>query len=197
MGKRILVFVGVFGAALLAGCGPGPTESPSGEGGQAAESAINVSGLYEVKGTTTVLSTGDTREIAGKVILSQDGNRYSSTFSLSTVFPTPEGSRNTDVIGKGEGSVEGALLTGTAETQVIMASISGVDPEFPYLPRVIGARIASTTEGSVGDDGKITVEISSRQAGATTYMPTRTRLVGFRVDPRSLRPVGAPAGADD
>ncbi len=58
------------------------------------------------------------------------------------MFPTPDGSRNTDVIGKGEGTVDGSTLKGTAETQLVMATVSGIDPKFPYLPRVIGARIS-------------------------------------------------------
>jgi hypothetical protein len=180
-------------AALLLACGSEPDVAAPSEPASVEIDPTEIAGLYEVEGTTTVLATGDEREIAGKVILAMEGDRYTSTFSLTTTFPAPEGgTRITDVIGKGEGIIEGNVIKGTAETQLMMGALPGIDPKFPYLPRTFGATIASTTVATIAGDGTITVEIQSEQAGDQDYPPTRTTLRGARVDPRALRPPGAP-----
>jgi hypothetical protein len=191
---RVFVRAGICGlAALLLACGSEPDVATPPEPTRAAGESTPIAGLYEVKGSTTVLSTGDERAISGKVILAREGDRYTSTFSLHTIFPASDGGmRHTDVTGKGEGIIEGNVIRGNAETQLMMAAVHGIDSKFPFLPRTFGPRIASTTVATIEPDGTITIEIQSKQAGDQVYPPTRTTLRGARVDPRTLRPAGAP-----
>lgn len=191
---HVSVRAGICGAAaLLLACGPEPDVATPPESTAARAEPVPIAGLYEVVGSTTVLATGDEREISGKVILATEGDRYTSTFSLRTMFPARDGGmRHTDVIGKGEGIIEGSVIKGNAETQLMMAAVHGIDPKFPFLPRTFGPRIASTTVATIEPDGTITIEIQSKQAGDQVYPPTRTTLRGARVDPRTLRPAGAP-----
>ncbi len=137
--------------------------------------------MYRVEGTTTVKGTGMEREIKGTVILAQEGNRYTSTFSLETTFPTEEGPIQADVIGKGEGRVEGTSLQGTAETQIVMASVPGIDSGFAFVPRYVGPRIVSTAMGQLEKDGTLLIEIESNPAEGEDYVPTRTTLRGTLV----------------
>ena len=134
--------------------------------------------MYRVEGITTVEGTGIEREITGTVILAQEGTRYTSTFSLATSFPTETGPIQADVIGKGEGRVDGTSLQGTAETQIVMAAIPGIDSGFAFVPRYVGPRIVSTAKGQRQEDGTLLIEIESNPAEGEDYLPTRTTLRG-------------------
>lgn len=181
----LVVAVAVGGAALLTSCGgeadsggsasaPGLPQVDAGQGGEAA-----VSGLYEVSGRTTEIETGREREVSGTIIISQERGRYTSTFSLRTMFPTPNGPAPAEVIGRGEGTVQGSELVGTAETQVVMSTVPGVDASFAYVPRRVSQRIVSDSVAKVTPDGRVTIEISNAGAeGAPSYAKTRTTLQG-------------------
>ena len=164
-------------AALLA-CGPqSDVASPPGE-----SAAADIAGLWEVQGTT--VETGNeenSRDISGTVVLSQQGQSYTSTFTMKTVFPTPGGaSVDTDVIGTGDGTVDGRSLRGRAETQLVIASVPGVDTAFAFVPRTVTTRIVSRVKGQLLEDGTITLEIESTPAEGEQYVPTRTVLTGHR-----------------
>ncbi len=181
---------------LLPGCGDPPDSSPAleGEGGPATE--ISVSGTYYVDGLTVEESSGVEREISGSVILVETEGEYTATFHLSTVFPAPGGAVRSDVIGNGQGLLEGGLLEGTAETQIVAAAIPGVDPKFAFIPRTVSTRIVSTTVGRIEDDGTLTIEIVSVPAEGETYVATRTSLRGSRIpadeEAEALPDVAAP-----
>jgi hypothetical protein len=80
-------------AALLLACGSEPDVAAPSEPASVEIDPTEIAGLYEVEGTTTVLATGDEREIAGKVILAMEGDRYTSTFSLTTTSSRGTSSR--------------------------------------------------------------------------------------------------------
>jgi hypothetical protein len=167
-------------AATLAACGEsGPSEPPD----VAAIDPVPISGLYDVKGVTRPLAgPGQERRIAGTVILKQQGDGYTATFKLDTTFPGAEEPLQADVIGHGDGAVEGRTLRGTADTQLVVSTVPGVDTDFAFVPRIVGARVTSTSTTTIAPDGTVVIELDNRPAeGEHDYLPTRTRLTGRRV----------------
>lgn len=158
-----------------------------------------ISGRYEVRGVTRPLAgpDGQERRIAGMVILKQDGDAYTATFKLDTTFPGAADPVQADVIGKGEGTIEGRTLRGTTETQLVVSTVPGVDTDFAFVPRIVGARIESTAVTEIAADGSVVIELENRPAeGETDYMPTRTRLTGRRTGDTTAtpRPEGGSSG---
>ena len=174
---RWLAAVAIF--AVVA-CGPeaGPESTAPAVGAGPPAGEPNIGGLYDVSGMTTEIESGDQREIAGTIIISQRGDRYDSTFSLRTIFPTPSGPLPAEVIGKGEGRVDGRVLTGTAETQVVLSTVPGVDAGFAYVPRRVSERIVSSSVARLTPDGQVTIEIRSEPAEHSAYAATSTVLTG-------------------
>jgi len=142
---------------------------------------LSFSGHYHVKGVTVQKATGAKREIAGTIILVQQGDAYTSTFELATNFPTVNGAVKAQVIGKGEGKVEGRTARGKAETQIVLSEVPGVDPGFAMLQPTAGPRIESDSVAKLGDDGALSIEIESRAAPGEEYAATRTTLKGKRM----------------
>lgn len=171
-------------AALLAalGCGAGEQEGPPGEPIQ----AVPISGRYEVRGVTVDVESGHKREIAGTVILATEGDTYTATFDLNTTYPGADQALPAEVIGKGEGAIEGRTLRGRAETQLVMATVPGIDPGFAYVPRMVSTRIASNTTATVSVDGTVSIEIENEATEGSEYPPTRTTLRGSRVSSAGL-----------
>jgi hypothetical protein len=172
----------LLGVSLLAiACGSGET----GEGEEAAE-ALPIAGMYEVTGVTVARESGHKREIAGTVILAADGERYTATFNLNTTYPGADQALPAEVIGKGEGRIEGRTLRGRAETQLVMATVPGIDPGFAFVPRMISTRVASSTTATVSAEGYVSIEIESEAAAGEEYTPTRTTLHGARISSAGL-----------
>ena len=83
---------------------------------------------------------------------------------------------------KGEGSIDGRALTGSASMQLVMATVPSVDPAFAFVPRMVSTRIVSDSNATVAADGTVHIEIENKPApGEESYAPTRTTLSGFRV----------------
>jgi hypothetical protein len=175
MRNRIILAVAT-GLILAWGSGPAAAQEAGDK-----PTPVDFSGLYEVKGVTLVPSTGDRREIKGTITLSQEGDTYTSTFSLTTLFPFVESPMEADVIGTGEGRIEGDKLIGTAKTQIVMSTVPGVDPGFAFVPRTVGPRLVSANVGHFHEDGSIEIQIENAPAPGETYVPTRTTLRGARV----------------
>lgn len=176
-------FVFSLGITILPilGCGDASQREPSAE----ESTAVDFGGVYRVSGTTVELQTGISREISGILVLRQEGDRYSTNFDLGTSFRTDnKGSdrgRSVEVIGEGSGRVIGGVLRGSAHTQLVVAAIPGIDVRFALLPRVVSARLVSTTKAKMRPDDSIEIEIESKPAEGEVYVPTRTTLVGVRV----------------
>jgi hypothetical protein len=173
-----------FGLLLAAACErTADVASPPPSGASGAPPVL--SGMWNVEGVTLEKASGRTRQIAGTIILSQEGARYTSTFDLDTTLPGEGGPVHANVIGEGEGTVEGGrTLTGTTNTQIIVSGAPNVDPGFAFVPRRVGTRIVSTTKAELADDGTITIEIESEPAPGETYASTRTTLKGSYAQPQ-------------
>jgi hypothetical protein len=152
--------------------------------------AAPISGLYDVRGVTrAVKGPPEERRIAGTVILKQTGDSYTATFKLDTTFPGASEPVHADVIGSGEGTIEGRTLRGTTKTQLVVSTVPGVDTEFAFVPRIVGARVESSAVTEIAADGAVVIELENRPAeGEEDYQPTHTRLTGRRIgDPDVAR----------
>ena len=156
----------------------GDTETRDAE---STEASVPIAGMYEVTGVTVSTDTGQQRQIAGTVILAQEGNQYTATFQLKTTYPGSEAEVPAEVIGKGEGTIEGRTLTGTATTQLVISTVPGIDPAFAFIPRLVTTRIVSASTTTIQDDGTVLIEITNRPEPGVEYSPTVTTLRGRRV----------------
>ncbi len=168
----------------LVACG---AESPPPADVAAAIDPVPISGLYDVKGITRAVNgPGEGRRISGTVTLREDAGRYTATFKLDTTFPGAEEPVQADVIGSGEGTVDGRTLRGTTKTQLVISTVPGVDTEFAFIPRMVGARIVSTSVTVIEPDGTVVIELENRPEEGDEYVPTKTLLTGHRVADSAL-----------
>ena len=174
---RCLLFLVLLAPLGLLACGS-QTEDPA---RAQPQNSLPISGAYDVKGLTKNIGSIEERRIAGTVIIKQQGDRYTASFELDTTFPGAVEKLQADVIGSGDGVIEGRTLTGSAQMQMVVSTVPGVDTGFAFVPRVVGARIASTSAAEIAPDGSIVIEIENRPAEGDTYQPTRTRLTGARL----------------
>ncbi len=168
-------------AALLLACSDRDSAPPD---VAAPIDPLPISGLYDVSGVTRAVAAGpgEERHIAGTVILRQNGDSYTATFKLDTTFPGVEDPVQADVIGSGEGSIEGRTLRGTTQTQLVVSTVPGIDTDFAFVPRIVGARVASTAVTEIAPDGSLRIELENQPAeGEEDYLPTHTTLTGRRI----------------
>jgi hypothetical protein len=156
-------------------CGPGDRGEPAGD------ETVRVAGRYQVRGMTTDPSSPDKRRIEGIVILAEQGDRYTATFELKTNWPIEGGFTDAQVVGVGEGRIEGNKLTGTAQTQLVISSVPGVDTGFAFIPRMVTTRLVSESVATLTSDGAVTIDIENRGADGEDYRATRTRISGHRI----------------
>jgi hypothetical protein len=147
----------------------------------AAAEVAPIAGMYEVTGSTVDTKTGAEREISGSVILAEEGSSYTATFHLTTIFEGEEGVLPADVIGKGSGRIEDRTLRGTAETQLVISSVPGIDPGFAFIPRTTTTRLESKSLTTIAADGSVVIEIENQGATGEVYTPSRTTLRGIRI----------------
>lgn len=155
---------------------PAPAEAP---GAVPAEDPW--SGTYDVTGLTVDQRSGDTRRIEGHVVLTRRGEVWKAAADLETEYPTHGGPVRSDVIGSGEGVLEEGRLVGTANTQLVVQTVPGVDTDFLYVPRVVGPLLVSDWTARLERDGTLLVELSNRGEEGEDYSPTKTTLKGRRV----------------
>lgn len=169
-------------ALMLPSCSSEPDLAAPPAGEVAKDAGVtSIAGTYEVSGVTVVVESGDEREISGTVILAQEGDRYTATFNLGTMYPLAGGGvGKADVIGVGEGHISGSTLLGSAHTQIVSSTVPGVDPGFAFIRRNVSTRIISSTATHIASDGTVTIEISNHPAGGENYTPTRTTLKGSK-----------------
>jgi hypothetical protein len=169
--------------ALCFACG---SSEPSAAPEPVASPGVPISGMYSVEGVTTETASGHQRKLAGTIILAEEGSNYIATFNLTTTYPGGDESLPAEIIGKGEGTIDGRTLTGTSHTQLVMATVPGVDPGFAFIPRMVSTRIVSTSVTQIGDNGSVEIELSNAPEGDEDYSPTRTVLTGKRVSAGGL-----------
>lgn len=178
MSPRLLALAVAATLLTLPDCGSEERSQPVGpEPGPAA-----FSGAYRVSGRTVEKQSRQGRNIEGTVVIVAEDDGYKASFDLTTLFPTPDGPTEAQVVGTGAGRVEGAELHGTADTQIILAQVPGVDADFGFLPRRYGPRITSRSVARLAADGTLTIEIESEGVPGSGYRGTRTALTGVRVE---------------
>ena len=158
-------------------CGSAPEPAAP----EAADVGVPISGMYSVAGVTTETGSGHQRKLSGTIILAEEGARYTATFSLATTYPGGDQSLPAEVIGKGEGTIEGRTLKGTSHTQLVVTTVPGVDPGFAFIPRMVSTRIVSTSVTRLEPDGSVEIELTNAPEAGEDYLPTRTVLSGRRV----------------
>jgi hypothetical protein len=185
---ELRILVTAICAVLLAmgGCRPG------GESTAEDTPPAPIAGMYDVAGTTIDTAAGSRRKISGTVILAADDGHYTATFHLDTEFPSGAGVLPAEVIGKGDGTIEGRTLRGTAATQIVVTTVPGIDPAFAFIPRTTTTRIQSDSIATIGVDGSATIEIKNSPLAGESYSPTRTTLRGKRVGD-AIAAAGRPA----
>lgn len=139
------------------------------------------SGTYQVQGLTVDQRSGDTRRIEGHVVLTRKGDSWAAAAELKTQFPSHGGAVAADVIGRGDGKLKGAALVGTAQTQLVIQTVPGVDTNFGFIPREVGPRLVSDWTARWERPGELTVEMTNRGEDGEDYSPTKTTLKGRRV----------------
>ena len=87
----------------------------------------------------------------------------------------------TDVIGTGEGKPSASGLAGSADTQLVVQTVPGVDTNFAFIPRQVGPKLVSTWTAHLEPDGTLLVELTNHGAEGEVYSPTKTTLRGKRV----------------
>ncbi|HSD30081.1 MAG TPA: hypothetical protein VLL75_22465 [Vicinamibacteria bacterium] len=169
-----------FAGLLALACGAAePEADPTAAAEEPGAGAY--AGRYQVSGYTTVRRSGHKRRIQGTVIIARSAAEaeapYTATFDLETEFETPDGPIQADVIGSARAAYEEDGLAGTAETRILMASIPGLDPSFPWIPGRLGPRVVSKfrMEPAPEEDG-FRIEIETEAAPGESYEPTRTTL---------------------
>jgi hypothetical protein len=151
-----------------------------------------LSGLYEVSGTTVDKATGAERKVSGTLIVEVEGEAYTTTFDLATNIVIQGDSRRAELIGKGEGKVADRTLDGTAQTQLIVALVPGVDASFGMLPRHVTARILNSSHAVISPEGAVRIEIDSEAAPGSDYAPTHTQLRGKRIAAKGVEGLRPP-----
>jgi hypothetical protein len=141
-----------------------------------------IGGRYAVQGTITVKDTGEKRAIGGTLILDQRGPEFRTTYQLRTRVRTEEGVVRADVIGRGDGRVDGDRIEGIAESQLITASIGGAHGATPYLPRRIGPILRQHARGSIDEHGVIKLELDYTPVEGGPTETSHVVLYGERVD---------------
>jgi hypothetical protein len=176
--------------AVAWACGEGPAPGSSSAPAPPAP-ALPIAGRYQVEGFTVNAGTGDNkRKISGSIVLalSEDGAAYTAAFDLETTAPGLADDHKIDVIGKGEGTIEGRTLRGSNTTQIVASMVPGIDPGFAFIPRQTSTRIVSQSVAEVGPDGSVKVTIDSEGAPGENYTPTRSTLRGMRTVAARPRP---------
>lgn len=153
----------------------------------AADPTPPTSGVYEMTGVTVDRSTGLERPIQGTIVVKVAGDRYTTNFEFSTLYPGSEATA-ARVTGTGEGKVEGSRLVGEAHLQLTVAAAPGVDVGFAYIPRDVSPRVRSTSTASFFADGSVRAEIENVAEAGSDYSPTRTTMTGHRRNPAESKP---------
>ena len=189
--QRSVALAAAFSAVLFACSNAEERDAPAEDSGP----EVPIPGMYKVEGATVDKASGERRDIGGTVILAVDGDEYTATFHLQTTFPgSGTDPMAAEVIGKGEGKVSGRTLTGTAHTQVVVASVPGVDPNFAFIPRQVSTRLISDSVTTISRSGAVVIRTESRGEEGEHYSPTKTTLKGQRIASAPLdRPLGAGA----
>lgn len=192
VGKTVALLAACFALSSFAACDDGSPKPVD----ESALEPIEVTGRYQMSGVTTTPGSDLKRKLSGIMRIEQAGQLYKASYEFKTKFPGEGAPMDADVIGVGEGKVDGRSITGSARTQIVVSSVPGVDTGFAFAPRRVSARIVSTTTGEFEADGLLVIEIESHADKGETYQSTRTRMRGRRIGDLRSMPNAQPAGSE-
>lgn len=171
MRKAPFVRVALF--ALLALAVPSQAEEP-----------LDIAGIYELRGETTVEGSPDRLVISGKLVIKQKGNDCTTVVEaeMRRVAGTA-GPVSAALIGTGDMQLAGRKLSGKSELQSLVSEVPDLDVAAPGAPRTAGPILDATANGEVLADGTIKLEIRSQVIGEGFTLPEgrKTIVIATRV----------------
>jgi hypothetical protein len=149
-----------------------------------AEEPLDVAGIYEINGETTVQGSPDRFVITGKIVIRQKGTECNTIVeAMMRRAAGTSGPASAALIGNGVMKLTGNKLAGTAELQSLVSEVPELDVSVHYAPRTAGPVLDATASGEVLDDGSLKLEIRSTLHGEGFTLPEgrRTIVVAKRV----------------
>ncbi len=149
-----------------------------------AEEPLDIAGIYELRGETTVEGSPDRLVITGKLVVRQKGNDCTTIVEaeMRRVAGTA-GPVSAALIGTGDMQLAGRKLTGKTELQSLVSEVPDLDVAVAGAPRTAGPVLDAVAHGEVLADGTIKLEIRSEVIGEGFTLPEgrKTIVVAKRV----------------
>jgi len=143
-----------------------------------AEEALDLTGIYEIQGETTVQGSPDRFVITGKLVLRQKGDELTTIVEAAMRRAAGNtGPVSAALIGSGTMKLAGRKLTGTAELQSLVSEVPDLDVAVPFAPRTAGPVLDAVAEGEVLPDGALKLEIRSTVTGEGFTLPEGRKTV--------------------
>ena len=149
-----------------------------------AEEPLDIAGIYEIDGETTVEGSPDRFVITGKLVIRQNGvDCRTIVEALMRRAAGSSGPASAALIGSGDMKLTGNKLQGKAELQSLVSEVPELDVSVNYAPRTAGPVLDATASGEVLEDGSLKLEIRSTLHGEGFTLPEgrRTIVVAKRV----------------
>lgn len=149
-----------------------------------AEEPLDIAGIYEINGETTVEGSPDRFVITGKIVIRQKGAECSTIVeAMMRRTAGTSGPASAALIGNGLMKLTGNKLQGEAELQSLVSEVPELDVSVHYAPRTAGPVLDATATGEVLSDGSLKLEIRSTLVGEGFTLPEgrRTIVVAKRV----------------
>lgn len=149
-----------------------------------AEEALDIAGIYEIRGETVVQGSPDRLVISGKLVVRQKGNDCTTIVEaeMRRVAGTA-GPVSAALIGTGEMHLAGRKLSGKTELQSLVSEVPDLDVAVAGAPRTAGPVLDAVAEGEVLPDGTLKLEIRSTVIGEGFTLPEgrKTTVLAKRV----------------
>ena len=144
-----------------------------------AEPPLDLAGIYEMQGETTVQGSPDRFVITGRLVLRQkDAANYTTIVEAAMRRAAGNsGPVSAALIGSGEVKLTGRKLAGKAELQSLVSEVPDLDVAVPFAPRTAGPVLDAVAEGEVLADGALKLEIRSTVTGEGFTLPEGRKTV--------------------
>jgi hypothetical protein len=156
-----------------------------------ADEALDIAGIYEIQGETTVEGSPDRLAITGKLVVRQKGADCTTVVEAQMRrVAGASGPVSALLIGNGDMKLAGSKLSGKAELQSVVSEVPELDVAVSFAPRVAGPILDATAEGEVLRDGTIKLEIRSTLKGEGFTLPEgrKTIVIAKRVARSAAEP---------
>lgn len=149
-----------------------------------AEEALDIAGIYEIEGQTTVEGSPDRLAITGKLVIRQNGNDCTTIVEAEMRrVAGASGPVSAQLIGTGQMKLTGRKLEGNAELQSVVSEVPELDVAVAGAPKRAGPVLDAVAKGEVVSDGVLKLEINSTVIGEGFTLPEgrKTVVVAKRV----------------